>query len=203
MRRERLFWIGVVSTVMLALLLCGCGSSRPAKFYTLTPVQSMSTPGKQTAVSGQKTTVGVGPLEIPDYVDRPQIVTRTAQNELDVAQFDRWGGSLKPDVARVLMEHLSTLLSPDQISVAQWTRSGSFQYRVALDITRFDVTPGQNVWLKAQWTIFGRDGKAVLARESNITEPVAGRDYTTMVSAMSRALGSLSRDVADNLRSVL
>ena len=204
MRRDRLLWIVVLSFVVFALCLGGCGSSRPAKFYILSPVKAPPVASKQATVSEPTVTVGIGPVEIPDYVDRPQIVTRTAQNGLDVAQFDRWGGGLKPDVARVLVENLSALLPADQVAVVPWKRGVSLQHRVAVDVTRFDATPGESVWLKAQWTIFGQDGKTVgMARESNIREPVAGRDYATLVAAMSKALGSLSQDMADGLKMVL
>ena len=150
MKRDRLFRIAGVSAVMLSFFLSGCGSSRPAKFYTLHPVKSIPAAAKQTVLSDPPVTVGIGPIEIPDYLDRPQIVTRTAQNELAQAEFERWAGSLKTDIARVLVENLSVLLPPDQVSVVPWTRGGPLQYRVAVDVTRFDVTPGENVWLKAR-----------------------------------------------------
>jgi uncharacterized lipoprotein YmbA len=204
MRRDRFFWIVVMGMLMVPLFLSGCGSSRPAKFYTLSPVQPTVSTGKHTSLSDGAVTVGIGPVEIPDYLDRPQVVTRTAQNELAVSEFDRWGGSLRPDITRVVMENLSVLLTSNQVSVVPWTRGGILHYRVALDVNRFDATPGGEVRLKAKWTIFGQDGKTVsMVRESDIREPVNGRDVATMVAAMSRALDSLSKDMSDGLTSVL
>ena len=203
MRRNRLGWIVVASTLMVALFLNGCGSSRQARFYTLNSVQSPPAAGKQTTLS-DAVTVGIGPIEIPHYLDRPQVVTRTSQNELIVSDFDRWGGPLKPDVARVVLENLSALLASNQASVVPWTQGGILHYRVAVDVTRFDATPGKEVWLKAKWTIFGQDGKTVaMVRESNIIEPVSGRDATNTVAAMSQALGKLSQDMANGIASVL
>ena len=202
MKRERLVRIAAVGVVMVSLLLGGCGLSRSPKFYILSPVNSPGAAGKQAVLSEPTVAVGIGPVEIPDYLDRPQIVTRTAQNGLEVAQFHRWGGLLKPDVARVLIENLSAQLA-DQVAVVPWRRSVPLQHRVAVDVTRFDATPGDSVWLKAQWTIFGQDGKSVAMAESNVKEPVADRDYATVVAAMSKALGSLSQDMADGLASVL
>ena len=203
MKRERLVRIAAVGVVMVSLLLGGCGLSRSPKFYILSPVNSPGAAGKQAVLSEPTVAVGIGPVEIPDYLDRPQIVTRTAQNGLEVAQFHRWGGLLKPDVARVLIENLSAQLA-DQVAVVPWRRGVPLQHRVAVDVTRFDAMPGDSVWLKAQWTIFGQDGKSVaMARESNVKEPVADRDYATVVAAMSKALGSLSQDMADGLTSVL
>ena len=194
----------VVGLVAVSLFLGGCGGSRPAKFYVLNSVSSPGAGGKPSALSESAVTVGIGPVEIPDYLDRPQIVTRTAQNGLEVNQFDRWGGSMKSDFGRVLIENLSGMVPAAQMSVVPWKRGVPFQHRVAVDVGRFDVTPGESVWLKAQWTIFGPDGKTVaMARETNIKEPVAGRDYPTMVAAMSRAIGSLSQDIAGGLTTLI
>jgi uncharacterized protein len=204
MRRYVVFWSVLLGAVMFALSLSGCGSSRPAKFYLLTPVNPPGGAGKQAALPEPTVNVGIGPVDIPDYLDRPQIVTRTAQNEFQVAEFDRWGGALKPDIARVMTENLCALLPAGQVAVVSWRRGGTLQYRVAVDVTRFDAMPGDSVWLKAQWTIFGQDGKTVLmTRESNVKEAVSGRDAGAVVAAMSRALGSMSQEVAGGLKTVL
>ena len=203
MRRNKVLWIVVVSAVMVTLFLNGCGSSRQARFYTLSSVQSPPAAGKQTTLS-DAITVGIGPIEIPHYLDRPQVVTRTSQNELVVSDFDRWGGPLRPDVARVVLENLSTMLAPNQVSVVPWTQGGILHYRVAVDVIRFDATPGKEVWLKAKWTIFGQDGKTpAMVRESDIREAVSSRDAANIVAAMSQALGKLSQEMANGIASVL
>jgi len=203
MRINKALWIVIVSAVMIPLLLNGCGSSRQARFYTLSSVQSPPAAGKQTTLS-DAVTVGIGPIEIPHYLERPQVVTRTSQNELAVSDFDRWGGPLRPDVSRVVLENLSIMLASNQVSVVPWTQGGILHYRVAVDVTRFDATPGKEVWLKAKWTIFGQDGKTpAMVRESNIIEPVGGRDASNIVAAMSQALGKLSQDMANGITAVL
>jgi uncharacterized protein len=204
MKRERLIRCVVVGALTIPLFLGGCGSSRFSKFYTLNPVKSAGTGGKQIPPSDTAVTLGIGPIEIPDYLDRPQIVTRTVQNEIDMAEFDRWAGSLKSDMTRVLVENFSVLLPAEKISVVPWNYGGPFRYRLALSVSRFDATPGENVWLKARWTIFDLEGKKViLSHESNLSEPLSGRDYAAVVAAMSRVLGSVSQDIANALKSIL
>lgn len=204
MRRNRLFWIVVVSAVIVPLFLNGCGSSRQARFYTLSSVQSPLAAGKQISLPDGAVTVGIGPIEIPQYLDRPQVVTRTSQNEIAVSDFDRWGGPLRPDVTRVVLENLSVMLASNQVSVVPWTQGGTLHYRVAVDVIRFDATPEKEVWLKAKWTVFAQDGKTVaMVRESNIREPVGSRDAAVVVAAMSKALGSLSQEMANGIASVL
>jgi uncharacterized lipoprotein YmbA len=204
MRRSRLFWIVVVSAVMVPLFLNGCGSSRQARFYTLASIQSPPAAVKQTSVAEGPITVGIGPVEIPDYLDRPQVVIRTAENEIIVSEYDRWGGPLRRDITRVVLEDLSVLLASNQVSVVPWTHGGILHCRAALDVIRFDTTPGKEVWLRAKWTVFGQDGKTVaMVRESNIREPLSSKDVSTIVAAMSQAVGKLSQEMASGIASVL
>jgi uncharacterized lipoprotein YmbA len=204
MRRNRLFWILVVSAVMVPLFLSACGTSRQARFYTLNSVQSLPATGKQTSVAEGPVRVGVGPIEIPDYLDRPQVVMRASENEITVSEFDRWGGPLRRDIPRVVLEDLSVLLAPSQVSVVPWTHGGILNCRVAVDVIRFDTTPGKEVWLRAKWTVFGQDGKTVaMVRESNIREPLGSKDVSNIVAAMSQAVGKLSQEMASGIASVL
>src|SRR6267378_3040726 len=84
----------------MSLGLAGClGSSRPARFYTLAPLQIRDGPGSTSTDA----TLAIGPVEIPDSIDRPQIVTRTGANELVVAEFDRWGSSLDREITASLV----------------------------------------------------------------------------------------------------
>jgi uncharacterized lipoprotein YmbA len=96
------------------LITVGCGTTDPARFYTLSP---LAIPGTEAEAAGQGVAIGVGPIKLPEHLDRPQIVTRTSRNELKLAEFDRWAGSLADDFSRVLAENLSILLSTDRVSV--------------------------------------------------------------------------------------
>src|SRR5712671_8161581 len=101
----------------MSLALAAClGSSRPSRFYTLAPLQVRDGPGS----TATDTTLAIGPVEIPDSIDRPQIVTRTGANELVVAEFDRWGGSLDSEISGALVATVRDRLRSQQIAVAPW-----------------------------------------------------------------------------------
>jgi hypothetical protein len=148
----------------------------------------------------------VGPLRLPDYLDRPQIVTRSGRNEVHLAEFDRWAGSLDEDVTMVLVENIADLLPADGFFVTRWSPILETQlhslYWVELLVQRFEGTPGGSVELKAQWGLFSKDKRFILKRQADITEPVNGAGYDALVGAMSKALEKLSRDIADGLVSV-
>jgi hypothetical protein len=203
MRDHVFFRIAILSIGIISFLVAGCGSSAPSRFYTLSSLKSAE-PIQPPAGENIKTIVRMGPVDIPDYLDRPQIVTRTSQNELYFAEFDRWGGSLRNDVSRVLIENLSSILAAGHVTVVPWKQYAPGAYRVPLTISRLDVTPGGNLYLKAQWSIIDKDGKTMTAfRETNIGKPVNGTGYNVVVTAISDALTDLSQEIAASIKSTV
>ena len=203
MRRPLVYRYAVLLLGLLTLGLSGCASSTPSKFYTLTSMESTG-PAGDTHSATHVSVVALGPLSIPDYLDKPQIVTRSGRNELAVDEFHRWGGSLENDVLRVLFENLSALLPADQYHVVNWIHPAQpfapGDYRVSVDLVRFDGILGDSVSLKATWSVFRKD-RDVTVRRSSITEPIRGGDYKSLVEAMSRAMEGLSRDIAGTITS--
>lgn len=183
---------------LLFLVLAGCSSPEP-HIYVLTGGAS-----KSTAVdrAGMDLAVGVGPVELPDYLDRRQVVTRSGQNELDVADFAHWAEPLKFNIPQVLVEELSALLPSKKVVAFPWRRATTVNYQVAIKIIRFEATDGTTAILRARWSIVSGDGKGdLLTRESEYSEPLNGKGYDAIVASMNLALLKLSRDIADALRS--
>jgi hypothetical protein len=177
----------------------GCAGSRPAKFYTLNPLGAHGEIPKGDSTE-RGIAVAIGPVAIPDYLDRPQILTRSGPRELKLAEFDRWAGSFEQDVSRVLTENLSALLAPDNVIVLRWGRDAypfPAAFRVGVDVTRFEGTIGESVILAARWSVSREEDRKILfVHESILKEPVEGQDYDALVEAMSRALAGLSREIA-------
>lgn len=179
----------------VALLLSGCASSPSSRFYTLTPLSPQET--KQSFPAANAVSVSIAPVEIPDYLERPQIVTRDGHNELNLAEFDRWAGSLSENISAVLAENLGLLLGSDRVYVYPLMRAENADYAVAMRILRLDGTLGDRVLLKAQWTLSsGPDKKDVARRISTFTERLNDKGYQAMVAAVGRTLEQLSREIA-------
>lgn len=203
MRRHLLGGYTACILAILAASLGGCGSTPASRFYHLDSLAGGSGTGQ--AAQGGKMVVAIGPVRIPDYLDRPQIITRRGENEFRLSEFDRWAGSLENDIVRVLSENVSAQLPPSHYLVIRWSPLLESQiassYRVELIVNRFEGELDGQVVLKAQWGIFS-DGKFILHNESRIAEPVAGKDYSLLVRAMSAALEKLSRDIAAEITSL-
>ena len=185
------------------LILAGCfGSSPPSRFYTLTQLETVSS---ATALSSERLLV-VGPVIIPDYLNRQQIVTRSGANELVIAEFNRWGGSLGNDISRALMGDLSKRLVSGGFTVLPWQAIplSTFKtaYRVPVDITRFDGILGKEVVLNATWQLLLKQGpheQPLLSKEVTIIEHADGGTYEDLVAAMGRALQKLGAALSDSI----
>ena len=192
-------------TIPALLAIClaaiaGCATTTPSRFYTLTPMKA-SDGSPPAAPFDEGAILTVGPVRIPEYLDRPQIATRSEGNEVRLHETERWAGSLAEDASRVLVENLSTLLAGKRIAVVRWTSAmqtvSPFRNRMAIEILRFEGAVGGTVVLKARYALLGPDGKKVIsAGESTVRETVGGSDYESLVAAMSRALAAFSREVA-------
>jgi uncharacterized lipoprotein YmbA len=193
--------------VLLVLGACllvsgGCARTGSSRFYTLSPLPvSEAKSGPQAADKG--IAIGVGPIKLPEHLDRSQIVTRTSSNELELAEFDRWAGSLADDFSRVLAENLSILLSTDRVSLYPWRKSIPVQYQIVIDVTRFDGELGKSASLITRWTVFSaRTKKVLFMQKSRINEASGAPTYKAMVVAQSRALAQLSREIADAIKEI-
>ena len=181
----------------------GCAGSAPAKFYTLSPLPTAGGVKSEKETADRALAVGIGPVHLPQYLGRKEIVTRTDANKIDLGEYDLWGGSLQDDFSRNLLENLSLLLASDRVSPFPWPRMGALDYRVGVDVMRFDGNRGGDVVLIANWAIReGQGGKVVRIQTSRIQEPSGGQGYEAMVGGMSRALGRLSREIGEAVKAL-
>lgn len=176
------------------LVLSGCvelglgGVTPPSRLYLLA---ALAEPASRSDGPG----LGVGPIRLARYLDRPQIVTRGPGPRIEVAEFDRWAEPLEESVARVLAENLSRQLGTDRVQRHPFRSGRAVELAVEVDVTRFDGEPGGAVVLEAWWRLRGED--ALLQRGSRIVEEAQGPGFDALAAAMSRALATLSRHIAD------
>jgi uncharacterized lipoprotein YmbA len=181
---------------VLVLALAACGSEVPRfRYYVLAPPAGPAASASETG----SVSVGVGPVRLPGYLDRPQIVTRRGSDEIDLGDLDRWGEALADGVPRAIANSIDTLLPAARIALFPW--AGTVQYQVLVDVNRFDGPLGGEVVLDARWRIVGPDRKDVAERRFATREAVGAATYAAQVAAMSRALEALSREIAGALAS--
>ena len=204
MMRTGLSYTIICLISLAALLFTGCSSSSPkTEFYTLNAISS-TRPRATMATAGQPVSIGIGPVTIPEVLDRPQIVTRTGPNKLQINEFHRWAGRLDEDFARVVAENISFMMPTEQVAVYPWDVSFKPRYQVILDVQRFEGRMGQEeVLLEVLWQIIDPQNQATLrTKKSVIREPLAATDYETLVATQSRAIQKLSELIIQQISSL-
>ncbi len=194
--RKTNHWIVAAIVGLTLSALIGCSGSKSSRFYLLSALSPA-----EGARDGQGMSLGIGPIEFPRYLDRPQIVTRGSGNRIYIGEFDRWAEPLEHNFARVLAENLAELLSTDNVVRHPWKHSAQIDYRVLITVNRFDATVGGDSVLHARWTVSNADGSIVVpTRASRIAESPASPGYEAIVQAGSRAVEQLSRQIATAIR---
>jgi uncharacterized lipoprotein YmbA len=185
-----------VTLIMGALLCIGGCATQPSRFYVLSSQPYVDT-APAPASPPQGLTIGVGPVNLPPYLDRPQIVTRAGPYELKLAEFDRWAEGLDANFTRVLAENLTLLLPTARVAPYPWSRTTAVDYQVMVEVTHFLSQIGGESVLIADWTLFKGEGQQVLqSGTSRLSAPVAGQGYASVVAAMSQTVADLSREIA-------
>ena len=193
-------WPYWISIGMFILLISGClGPSTPVRFYTLAPMADRTL---QNAVSAfpEGRGVGIGPIEIPELYNRPQIVTKTGKNQVDISEYHRWAGLLREEIANVLTDNLSLLLQSDRIFPFPLDGLPEPDLKIFVKVTRFEGTLGEKAVLDATWSMSRtHDRKDILVRKTFLEEPVADETYLSYVAAESRLLAAFSRELASEI----
>ncbi len=196
--------IGIVLVISL-LFQFGCGSTKPSRFYVLTPV---SNPEGEMAQSGGHTdiSVGIGLLKFPDHLLRPQIVIQTSSNKLDYAEYDRWAESLNDNFARVMAENLSKMIPSESVYIYPWKNTSKVRYQVNFEVMRFSQGPDKSVTLVVFWSIFDNaTAEQLLRTKTTLSQPGPSSDpvnYGSVVEVMSRLVEELSLEVVTELKAI-
>jgi uncharacterized protein len=171
-----------------AVVAAGCASTPSAHFYTLSATATRSSMSSSLSVA-------VGPVSVPAVVDRPEIVVSTGDNEVQLDEFNRWASPLQDNLARAIAENLVAILGTPRVTLSLQTLSAD--YRVAIEVQRFQSTPGKSATLDAVWIVRrAKDGKAQTGR-TNVRETVRDDSYDALAAAHSLAVGRASQDITD------
>jgi len=185
-----------------ALALVGCAAVADAtRYYLLSSTPAAPGDSAPTAVSSAG--VGIGPVLVPSYLNRAQIVTRGANDVVEISTYHRWAEPLESGIAQVLADDLAMQIGTERIAVFPWRGriAHALDYQVVVVVLRFEGAPGHRVTLDARWRLVGQDGQELALKRSTIDEPVAGDGYQSLVLGMNRVLGTLAREIAAEIRS--
>lgn len=204
--------LGLTASIGLA----GCAVSDPTQFYTLGQAAARSPTAESVARKASASTsrssvaatgavaIGVGPVLLPGYLDRSQIVIRTGADRVELSMFHRWAEPLADGIARTLAEEIGARVPTDRIVTFPWPGvvARVIQHQVVVAVLRFDGRRGGEVTLDTRWRILGRDGDELAFRRTTVIEAAAGIGYEPMVAAMARAVVTLGQEISAEIQTL-
>ena len=192
---------GTLILLLALLLLAGCGRSVPVSYYQLAPVLGEGPAGK--TLPAANLVIGIGPVRLQEYLDRPQLITRTGVTRLHLADRHRWAEPLADNIAWVVRDNLARLLSNEHLLLFPWERTAPVAYQISLEILHCEGAQDGSAQLEVLWTILDHENKTLRPpRRGTYHPPPATPDPEGLVSALSEGLGQLSQDIARELSSL-
>jgi len=187
-------WVG-------ACVAAGCASPRE-NLYTLesTPGEAVKVAPAAAAPAVAVPTVVVGPVSIPQLVDRPQLVIHTGPSHVDIAEQERWAVPLKESLPRMLAGELGRLVPTVRFVEYSSAAINAPSARLSIEIRRFDVQAGSGATIEAHW-IYRPSASGTRATEGDATihEPITEAGYEGFVNSLRRACVGLARSMAERL----
>lgn len=185
----------------ITLWLSGCINTPLPDYYVLTPEPGANQDTVQLSLP--ELAVGVGPITIPETVNRPNIVTPKDANQLEVAEYHRWSEPLRENISRVVITNLADRLGVNKLYAYPWLRT-QIDNIARIDVLQMNGILGSEVYLQVRWQIL-TGTKPYELLDTRITEyrhPVRGGGYSSLVAAYSAAYASLSDDIARALAEI-
>jgi uncharacterized lipoprotein YmbA len=177
----------LISIVMTAAIAVGC-STAPSRFYSLASTSTADGTPPTTAA------VMVGPVTIPAAVDQPEFVVQVAPNRVEVNEFNRWVSPLSDSIARAVAGDLVVLLGTPEVANSQLANFVP-DYRVTIDVQRFESIQGQAAVVEAVWTVRKTAGGEIRSGRTVAREAVQGQGFDALAAAHSQAIAKMSVDI--------
>ncbi len=194
-------FIPVKSMALLTCLiigsLAGCSSTPDPNFFILQATQNH---GVQS-LAKQDDVIIVGPVILPEHLSRREMISRSEDYRVSVAEFDRWAEPLDSSIALVVSDNLSTIFGSEQVLDYYARLAVPADYTVRIRVLEFGRLEG-SVQLLAVWSIHNQSGDKIALRKIRYAQAfAASEDKIKQVEAMSTLLGQMSLDIAKAISS--
>lgn len=186
-------WIRPVLAIgLVGMTGAGC-TSATVRFYTLdSTATAIDAPAAHYAVL-------VGPVSVPAAVDRPQMVVQVAPNRVDIDEFHQWAAPVNDSIARAVAGDLAVLLGAPKVAAGPLANFKP-DYRVTMNVQRFESIEGQAVVVEAMWAVLTTANGQTRTGRTGARETVRDKSFDALAAAQSRALATVSRDIAAAIR---
>lgn len=179
-------WFSILAVAAVVSSSCGVGGK---SYYVLRADGPMPSGGGQA--------VGVGPVSLAEYVDRPNLVIAESDHQLGIAEDHRWAGDLSSAIGRVMAGNLGRRWGTGNVRTYPWRNEDGLQLQVTLDIRQFHGQADGHAVLEAGWRMYALPERKLVASRTFVgREPLAADGYDALVAAQSRLLARLADEIA-------
>ena len=185
----------------LVFLILSCAkSSKPVEYYMLDA--SVGIDNNQTLKGDEGPMIGLGPIRLPEYLDRFQMVVAVSENKYKLMDGHRWAEKLDQNISLALFKTLPSQLGTDRMIRYPWPQRPGVDFQVKIDILELNIDQDGLSQLIAQWSIKSKD-KTILNKRSTFTAQASTTDIDKMVQAQSECLTQLGQEIVVNLKPLL
>ena len=190
--------IQLMTAAVAIMIFHGCaGKSDPARFYQISGSRELVSQEIFDAANPVPV-LGVGPVSLPAYLDRPQIVTRSGDGRLTLAEFDKWAEPLEDSISRIILSQLTQQLKDRKIALVPWKQKPDSAGQMSLAVLQMDNSDQGDAVLVARWTLTDSRGNMLLSRISNLSTPVVKTDdVDAWVKSQGMNIEALCQEMAE------
>ena len=181
----------LIKIIIPCLLLGGCfwGTSQQSKFYT------QSALSKDIISTNYIDFVVVNKVQLPKYVDRPQILTQLKDSvQINISEYNRWVESPSVLATRVIVEDLSKILPSAKIKMNHLKGEG-FDWTISVEVAKINAVLEDKAELIAWYIIKDKQGKVVTQQKFTGIVDI-GKTYDDLALGYSQLLDQLSKEIA-------
>jgi uncharacterized lipoprotein YmbA len=178
---------------LFTLLLYGCGTSPLPDYYLLTPNAQPASGASSDLI------IGVGPIEVSDFLERPQIAIHSGTNRLEVDELNRWAEPIDRAVIRVMALNLAALLGTEKITGFPWRRDDRPDLAIRIAILALDHRQGQAI-LGVSWVLVDIESEQPVHQELKRYQQPSSNEPGLLAAAYSDLLAELAADIVNRIR---
>lgn len=184
----------VLCTCVMLSFALGCSRSPATSYYVLNSAQ----PSVGT-VQNKKVSVELRKVDIPTYLDRSAIVTRSPSGvQVNLSDYHQWAESLSTGMQRLLAEVLAPPLAEKNVALEPMDDNNRDSLQLFVQVLRFDGTLHADTVLEVRWSLRTTNDKMVAQGSFKELEP-AGASYEALVKAQSILLTRFGEALVDPL----
>jgi uncharacterized lipoprotein YmbA len=194
--------ITMLILILAGFVLSACSNFSPrpdpSRFFTLTAIAQPAAPAAKESSNPGGISLGIGPVRLPGYLDRQEIVVRVSPNRIDLSEYDQWAEPLETNFNRVLGQNLAVLLPVNRLVFFPWESTRSPAYQLEVEVLRFEANAAGDVQLSARWAVIETSKKVALkSGQTLLTRQPTAKTTDAAVAMLSETLGDLSREIAN------